>query len=133
MRPVVQLAFAICLSLCAPLYAQNSPPPADPDSDTLPAGVYHVGGAVTPPRAIYAPNPEYTDKARKAKINGNVVVSLFVTPEGDARDVRVTKSLTPDLDAEAVEAVRKWKFKPATKDGQPVAVQIFAEANFRLY
>ena len=88
---------------------------------------------MTAPRAIYAPSPEYTDKARKAKINGTVVLSLIVTSEGEARDVRVTKSLTVDLDIKAVEAVRKWKFKPATKDGQPVAVQISAEATFRLY
>jgi periplasmic protein TonB len=60
-------------------------------------------------------------------------VSLIVTPEGTTRDIKVTKSLTSDLDQKAVEAVRKWKFKPATKDGQPVAVQISAEATFRLY
>lgn len=128
MRQILQFIIALSLLSSHPIFAQNPQ-----DQDTLPPGVYRVGGAVTAPRAIYAPNPEYTDKARKAKTNGTVVVSLVVTPEGAARDVRVTKSLTPDLDQKAVEAVRKWRLKPATKDGQPVAAQISAEATFRLY
>jgi len=120
----------LVLAVCLHLMAQN--PPAQ-DGASLPPGVYKVGAGITPPRAIYAPNPEYTDKARRAKVNGIVIVSLIVTPEGNARDVQVIQSLTPDLDKKAVEAVSKWKFKPATKDGQPVAVQIKAEASFRLY
>jgi len=128
------LRFALALSLLpslAPL-AQNASD-ASPDQDNPPPGVYRAGGAVTAPRVIYAPDPQYTDKARKAKINGTVVVSLIVTADGRVRDVQVIKSLTPDLDRKAIEAFRKWKFNPATKDGQPVAVQIKAEASFKLY
>jgi len=136
MSKMRRILYLIALSLlCShPLFGQIAPPSASQSHRAAPPqGVYRVGGGVTAPRAIYAPSPEYTDKARKAKINGTVVLSLIVTPEGEARDVRVTKSLTVDLDIKAVEAVRKWKFKPATKDGQPVAVQISAEATFRLY
>jgi TonB family protein len=134
-RRILQLAIALSLLCVHPLCAQNAPAAANQqEQDTAPPeGVYRVGGGVTAPRAIYAPNPEYTDKARKAKTNGTVVVSLIVTPEGKAQNVQVTKSLTPDLDQKAIEAVRKWRFKPATKDGQPVAVRISAEATFRLY
>ena len=135
MKHIFQFAFALSFLFCHLFLAQSLAARSQPqDQDAAPPeGVYRVGGSVTAPRAIYAPNPEYTDKARKAKINGTVVVSLIVTPEGEARNVQVTKSLTPDLDKKAVEAVRKWKFKPATKDGQAVAVQISAEATFRLY
>lgn len=85
------------------------------------------------PRAVYAPNPQYTDKARRAKIKGTVLLQLTVTPEGEARDVKVTKSLSPDLDQKAVEAVRSWKFEPATKDEKPITVAIKVEVRFDLY
>ena len=47
--------------------------------------------------------------------------------------VKVVKSLEPTLDANAIEAVKTWKFEPAMKDGKPVAVQINVEVSFRLY
>lgn len=119
---------------------ESSPPAGQPstsakDSETSDAGVpiFKAGPGMTSPRAVYAPNPQYTDKARKAKINGTVLLQLTVTSEGEARDVKVTKSLTPDLDQKAVEAVRSWKFKPATKNGKPITVAINVEATFSLY
>lgn len=94
--------------------------------------VYEVGDGVSAARTTYAPQPSYTDKARKAKTSGAVVLQLIVTPEGTVRDVHVLKSLTPDLDKQAVSTVQTWKFEPAKKDGQPVAVQIKVEAEFRI-
>jgi TonB family protein len=47
--------------------------------------------------------------------------------------MRVQRGLGMGLDQKAVEAVKQWKFDPATKDGKPVAVQINVEVNFRLY
>ena len=88
---------------------------------------------VTAPKATYAPQPEYTDKARKQKINGTVVLTMVVTEEGKVRDVRVTKSLDRGLDKQAIAAVSTWKFEPGTKDGKPVAVQLPVEVDFRLY
>jgi TonB family protein len=79
------------------------------------------------------PNPEYTDKARKRKLNGTVVVAMIVTPESTVRDPKVIKSLDKDLDKQALAAVRRWIFEPATKDGIPVAVHLKAEVDFRLY
>ena len=77
--------------------------------------------------------PEYSEEARKAKYQGTVVLWMIVDPNGSPRDVRVTRSLGMGLDQKAIEAVRKWKFEPAMKDGKPVAVQISVEVNFRLY
>jgi TonB family protein len=96
-------------------------------------GAYRVGGGVSAPRAIFSPDPEYSEEARKAKWQGTVVLWVVIGPDGKPRDVRVQRSLGMGLDEKAIEAVRSWKFEPAKKDGQPVAVQVNVEVNFRLY
>jgi len=96
-------------------------------------GPYRVGGGVSAPRVLYSPDPEYSEEARKAKYQGTVVLWVVVGPDGRPRDIRVQRSLGLGLDEKAMEAVRTWKFDPARKDGQPVAVQINVEVNFRLY
>lgn len=99
----------------------------------LGGGIFRVGGGVSAPRALDTPDPEYSDEARKAKYQGTCILWLIVGPDGLPRDVKVARSLGMGLDQKAVEAVRKWKFEPAMKDGKPVAVQINVEVNFRLY
>ncbi len=96
-------------------------------------GVFKVGGGVSAPHAIYTPDPEYSDEARKARYQGIVVLWLIVGPDGHPRDIKVARSLGMGLDQKAIEAVKKWTFEPAMKDHQPVAVQINVEVNFRLY
>lgn len=96
-------------------------------------GVFHVGGGVSSPRPIYAPDPEYSDEARKAKYQGTVVLLLVIGPDGRPRDIRVQRSLGLGLDEKAIETVRTWRFDPARKDGQPVPVAISIEVNFNLY
>ena len=87
---------------------------------------------VTAPKPLYHPEPEYTDKARKKKIRGSVVLSVVVTPEGTVRDAKVTTSLEKSLDQQALNAVSLWKFQPATEDGQPVPVRIAVEVSFNI-
>jgi TonB family protein len=96
-------------------------------------GVFRVGGGVSAPVALYRPDPDYSEEARKAKYQGVVVLGLVVDSSGRPRDVRVARSLGMGLDEKAIEAVRQWKFEPAKKDGSPVAVQINVEVSFRLY
>jgi protein TonB len=96
-------------------------------------GPYRVGGGVSAPRILFSPDPDYSEEARKAKYQGTVVLWVVVGPDGRTRDIRVQRSLGLGLDEKAMEAVRTWKFEPARKDGQPVAVQINVEVNFRLY
>lgn len=96
-------------------------------------GTYRPGNGVSAPRAIYDPDPEYSEEARKAKFGGIVVLSVTVDPSGRPRDIRVARSLGMGLDEKAVEAVEKWKFTPGMKDGMPVAVQVNVEVSFRLY
>jgi TonB family protein len=96
-------------------------------------GVFKVGGGVSAPRALDTPDPEYSEEARKAKYQGTCVLWLIVDENGRPRDIKIARSLGMGLDQKAIEAVRKWKFEPAMKDGRPVAVQINVEVNFRLY
>ena len=96
-------------------------------------GVFHVGGGVSAPRAVYAPEPEYSEEARKAKYQGTCVLSLVVGADGRPRDMNVTRSLGLGLDEKALQTVKTWKFEPALKDGKPVAVLISVEVEFRLY
>jgi TonB family protein len=96
-------------------------------------GVYRLGKGVTAPHAVYDPDPEYSDEARRAKYQGNVLLSLVVDATGHVRDIRVARSVGMGLDEKAIEAVQKWKFAPGMKDGHQVAVQVSVEVNFRLY
>jgi periplasmic protein TonB len=96
-------------------------------------GVFRVGGGVSAPRSIFAPDPEYSEEARKAKYQGTCVLRLIVGPDGRPRDIKITRSLGLGLDEKAIEAVKQWKFEPAMKDGKAVAVQISVEVSFRLY
>ena len=96
-------------------------------------GAFKVGGGVSAPKPIFAPDPEYSEEARKAKYSGTCVLWLVVGPDGRARDIRVARTLGLGLDEKAIEAVKTWKFEPAMKDGRPVAVQINVEVTFRLY
>jgi TonB family protein len=95
--------------------------------------VYRVGHGVTAPRGTYMPQPGYTEKARKKKLSGTVVLAMIVTTQGDADDVKVVRGFDPDLDQHAVDTVRQWKFEPGTKDGKPVPVALSVEVSFRLY
>ena len=94
--------------------------------------VFPVGNGVSAPRALETPDPEYSEEARKAKFQGVVVLCLIVGPDGKPRDIKVTRPLGMGLDQKAIEAVNKWRFEPAMKDGRPVAVQINVEVTFRL-
>ena len=96
-------------------------------------GAYRVGGGVSAPKALYAPDPEYSEEARKAKYQGTVVLWLVVDANGRPQQIRVQRALGMGLDEKAIEAVRLWKFEPARKDGQAVPVMINVEVNFRLY
>jgi len=88
---------------------------------------------VTPPACVYCPVPDYTDQARKAKLEGAVVVQAVVSVEGRAEHVSVVRGLGSGLDEKAVAVVQRWRFKPAhNSDGHPVAVSVPMEVTFRL-
>jgi TonB family protein len=103
------------------------------DHDGLAGGVFLVSKSVSPPKANYTPEPAIPAAARAAKYEGTVVLTLVVNKEGLPTDIRISQPLGYGLDAKAVEAVQRWRFSPAQKDGQPVQVKIAIEINFRQY
>lgn len=95
--------------------------------------VFKVGNGVTPPKAIYAPNPPYSEGAREARLEGTCVLKLVVGPDGRPYNIQVSRTLDKELDEQAIRAVRQWKFEPATKDGKPVAVYVTIEIAFHIH
>ena len=139
-------AFLALLPLLGSAIAQDEPPPVLPPSQDKPPAwlvdnprrhpdrpVFRVGGGVTAPRTIFSPNPRYPEESRKAHQRGTVVLWLIVENDGLPSNLRLARSLGPDFDQSAIDAVKRWKFVPATKDGKPVAVQINVEISFKLY
>ena len=76
--------------------------------------------------------PRYTEEARRAKLEGVVLLYIEVAPDGRARSIRVTRPLGMGLDESAVEAVQQWRFSPGKKDGKPITVAAVIEVRFRL-
>jgi protein TonB len=96
-------------------------------------GPMHIGGGVKPPSVLRQVDPEFSEEARKAKFSGNVQVYLWVDENGNPSHVRVVRGVGMGLDEKAVEAVRQYKFKPATKDGKPVKVDLYIDVNFQIF
>jgi protein TonB len=76
--------------------------------------------------------PEYSDEARKAHFQGVVVVAAQICTDGLAHEVHIVRPLGLGLDEKAIEAVARWKFRPAIADGRPVAWPATIEVTFRL-
>lgn len=94
--------------------------------------IYRIGPGIVPPKILEKSEPQYTDEARDAKIQGPVVLSIVVGVDQAVHDIKVIKSLDPGLDANAVASIRAWRFQPATKEGKPVPVRAMIQVNFHL-
>ena len=103
------------------------------DDSTASETIYEVKDGALPPRATYTPEPEFSTAARKAKFQGTVIVQIVIDKRGDVTRVKLDRGLGYGLDENAMEAVKVWRFTPATKDGQPVAVRMKIEVSFNLY
>jgi protein TonB len=90
-------------------------------------------GGVSAPRPIYAPEPDYSEEARRVKYQGSVVLWLAVGADGRPHNIRVQNALGMGLDEKAIAAVSQWRFQPAMLNHQAVAVAINVELSFRLY
>jgi TonB family protein len=100
-------------------------------SPAPPPGVHRIGGGVSSPTLIYKVEPEYTEEARQAKLQGTVLVYAQIGPDGKFINMKVLHGLGLGLDEKALECVAQWQFKPGMKDGQPVTVEAQIEVNFR--
>jgi len=95
-------------------------------------GVFRVGGGVSAPKAIFSPDPEYSEEGRKAKFQGTCVLMLIVGADGHARDIKVARTLGLGLDEEAINAVRQWLFEPGRLAGTPVNVLVTVVMDFSI-
>ena len=91
-----------------------------------------IGGDVKAPVVISRVEPIYPAEARAARVTGVVIVEAVITADGDVRDVKVLKPLPFGLDQAAANAVKQWKFRPATRNGQPVDVIFNLTIAFKL-
>jgi protein TonB len=96
-------------------------------------GPRQIGDDVTPPDIRIRVEPGYTQDAMLKKVQGVVLLEVVVRANGTVGSMRVVRSLTPDLDQSAMQAVRRWLFTPARHKGQPVDVLVYVELTFRLH
>jgi periplasmic protein TonB len=96
-------------------------------------GAYTFGGGVSEPHLIYRLEPEYSDEARKARVQGTVTIAAIIDAQGRPQSMHVVRRLGLGLDEKALEAVAKWRFEPAMKDSHAVPVRVDIEVTFRLY
>lgn len=95
--------------------------------------IYQVGDpSVSKVVVVHQRDPGYTKQARDKKIQGIVGIDLIVEKNGKAENVKVVKSVDPGLDANAVNAVKSWKFEPCRKDGHPVRCAVHIEVSYSL-
>jgi periplasmic protein TonB len=94
--------------------------------------IIDVAGDVVKPEVVTRVQPIYTEIARRAHIQGVVIVETIIDTRGNVTDARVLKSLPMGLSEAAVDAVRQWRFRPATLDGRPVSVYFTLTVNFEL-
>ena len=89
-------------------------------------------GASTAPVVLFQVEPEFSEEARKAKLQGVVMLYAEVDTNGRLRNIRVTQGLGLGLEEKAIEAVKQWRFRPGTRDGKPVVSAAAIEVNFHL-
>ena len=97
-----------------------------------PAGPFRPG--VTDPRCAYCPDPQYTDEAREAKLQGRVTLQVLVGADGHALQIRVVQGIGLGLDERAAQTIRGWKFTPARDAAhRAIPAWVTVEAVFRLF
>ena len=122
-------------------HAVATPGPEDPRTDpelaasaTNPGGASSGGGpsGMRMPRLLHKVEPTYSDEAREAKIEGIVILSVEVREDGKPHNIRVIDGLGHGLDENAMEAIEKWRFEPAQREGKAVRTTARIQVKFRL-
>jgi len=106
----------------------DAPPPPEPEGPVR----FVVGGNITEPEKISGPNPIYPEAARRARIQGVVVLECTIGKDGTVTEAKVLRGLPLGLTESAQDAVRKWKFKASTLNGKPVEVLYILTVRFNL-
>jgi TonB family protein len=88
---------------------------------------------LVPPRVVKEIPPLYTERAFNRGLEGRVILKVIVRKDGSVGPIRVDRSLDSDLDGAAVDAVRTWRFEPATVGGEPINVLTDVEIDFIIH
>jgi TonB family protein len=115
--------------------AEHAKPELRRADDTIPDDQiydYHQDG-VKAPKGVSTPPPDFSEEARKAKFQGEVTLSLVVDKAGNVARIRVDKVLGHGLDEQSMQAIKTWRFAPATRNAEPVAVREPVSVGFNLY
>lgn len=92
-----------------------------------------IGGSVLPPKPLHYAAPQFSPTARALKYGGNVLVNIWVMPDGTVTHLSVVRAAGIGLDEIALDAVQQYQFAPATQDGKPVTVELNIEVNFAIF
>jgi TonB family protein len=95
-------------------------------------GPYRPGSGITPPSVLREVKPDYTEEGRRRNLEGDVVMEIVVKRDGGVGDVKLLRGLGGGLDQRAIDAVRQWRFSPATRQGVPVDVVVEVAVEFKL-
>lgn len=95
--------------------------------------IYAVKNGVVAPKVLYQREPEFSEEARKARYQGTVGLTMVVDRFGKVREVQLVRPSGMGLDERAANGVKNWRFQPATRNGEPVAVKVYVEVGFHFY
>jgi len=94
-------------------------------------GVARTNGQVNPPGPLRKVDPKYPQDLVQDHVEGEVILYGVIRPDGSVESIQLVRGLDKQLDANAIQAFSQWKFRPATKDGQPVALEAIVHIPFR--
>jgi TonB family protein len=104
------------------------------DFNPADAAIYKAGkDGVQYPHPKYTPEPDFSEQARRARHQGTVILNVIVDQTGRIARVRLERALGAGLDENAMQTIKDWRFDPAMRDGQPVAVEMKVEVSFQLH
>jgi TonB family protein len=96
-----------------------------------PGNAQDAAGDLTTPEAVRKVDPMYVASAMRERVQGTVTLAAMVLKDGTLANIRVVGSLDPRLDSSAVAALTQWRFRPASKNGTPVDLEVLIQSPFR--
>jgi len=97
----------------------------------LSGGANHASD-VSSPVPVRKVDPKYSESMRQERIEGEVILYAVIRPDGTVDSIQLVRGIDEKLDANAMSAFSQWKFEPATKEGQPVALEAIVHIPFRI-
>jgi len=94
-------------------------------------GTTRTTGTLSAPGPLHKVDPKYPPDLMEGHVEGEVILYGVIRPDGNVDSIQLVRSLDKQLDANSVLAFSQWKFRPATKDGQPVAIEAIVHIPFR--